>query len=104
MNARDTQLPFKSRQHVVLVRKTRPRDVDAFLHGAYYTLSTAPKQDGLGLDWRFTELVARAREPEPHFTIVPVAATGHERDTSPDMSKVMRVPAGTSEEAARRDA
>ena len=42
----------------------------------------------------FTELVARAREPEPHFTIVPVAATGHVRETSPETSKVIRVPDG----------
>ena len=42
----------------------------------------------------FEALAVRANEPVPHFTIVPVAATGHVRDTSPETSKVIRVPDG----------
>ena len=37
-DAHDPRQPFKRRQHVVLVWETRPRDVEAFLHGVYYTI------------------------------------------------------------------
>ena len=45
-DAHDARQPFKRRQHVVFVRKTRPRDIEAFLHAANYTLLSHRPQSG----------------------------------------------------------